>query len=379
MRFFTISILLGSLLLFSTTGCQKATIRCQRETALLRAEILDLEDKYYALKSQHESVINGTSPMVVTNNVVGSGLIQGTPVVGESWPIDGQVISGDVIYEDQMVGGLPMLQAPVEGEVYYEGQTIYDGQTLPMSTDVSPGMETIPTPAPVESSDLNLENPPATDTTTENEQTLLLPEASGMADTPALEVGFDELELNLSSDREVDRIEIVPSATRGKDLDGVAGHDGIELMIQTINSDGEPVAETGELTVTVSDQLVGEIGKWTFLPKELQLFQSRDELGNTGTLLHLPFTDRIPVSKRVEIRVSMMIGSIQYIATQQIKIKPPTGHASDNAVVGWTASDDRWLSELKSKLPPKPSVSFQSGAAKAPATAVQRPQWKPVR
>ena len=30
-------------------------MRCERETALLRAEILDLEDKYYALQAQQRS------------------------------------------------------------------------------------------------------------------------------------------------------------------------------------------------------------------------------------------------------------------------------------------------------------------------------------
>jgi len=411
MRFFTTSLLLGSLLLVSASGCQRASIQCQRETALLRAEILDLEDKYYALRSQHERSMHAAPGAVVTDNVIGSGV-----VVDSSWPVEGHVISGgmiggDVIYEDQMVNGVPMMQAPIEGEVYYDGQPyggqpyggqIYDGQVLPLASPViGSGAETIPTPTladpagSVDSMDLNLGNPSTSEPAMEDDQTLLLPDSSTGSDVPALEVGFEDIELDLSSDSEIDRVEIISGATRGKDLDGVAGHDGIELMFKAVNSDGQSVTRTGELTVTVSDNLVGEIGKWTFLPKELVLFQSRDESGNVGTLLHLPWTDRIPVSRQVEVRVAMMIDRIQYIATQQIEIKPPTGQASNDAVVGWSASDGRWLSNQKSGFQSKPSSVFQNSSfqrqsfqreslqngssTKAPATAVQRPQWKPVR
>jgi len=56
MRFSTTFILPAMALLFFVSGCKNTTtMRCERETALLRAEILDLEDKYYALQSQYRS------------------------------------------------------------------------------------------------------------------------------------------------------------------------------------------------------------------------------------------------------------------------------------------------------------------------------------
>lgn len=374
MRFFTISILLGSLLLLST-GCQNASIRCQRETALLRAEILDLEDKYYALKSQHQNMLSGGSGTVVTNNVIGSGVITGAPVVADSWPVQGEiihggVIQGDVIYDDQVISGAPMIQAPIEGEVYYEGQV------LPGVTPAAiPG---VPTPA-ADPELLELEDigsPPVdAGTDTGDGHSILLPDTEALE----LEVGFEDLELKLDGNEDVDRIEIVSSATRGKDLDGIAGHDGLEIMIQAINSNGDPIEKTGELTVTVRDNLAGEIGKWTFLPDELRLFLSRDELGHLGTLLHLPWTDKIPVSKQVEVRVSMLIGNIEYVATRQLKIKPPTGQPSNDAVVGWTINDDRWISVSQSPIQRQSAHSTNTWPTKPSSTAVQRPQWKPVR
>ncbi|QEG20560.1 hypothetical protein [Mariniblastus fucicola] len=386
MRFITIIILLGSILA-AAPGCRTTSVQCERETALLRAEILDLEDKYYALKSQHERVLTGGSNAVATNDVIGSGIVAGSPMVVNSWPVQ-----GDVIYEDQIVpGGTAVYQAPLEGEVYYDGQVYegqiyngqsYEGQVLPMaptpieSPVTNPGVETVPSAGDTNALPLDLDNQsnsPTGDTTLRNAPTLEL------SDGPELEVGFEELELQLADEQEVDRIEIVPSATRGKDLDGVAGHDGLEIMIQTLNSDGEFVDQAGELTVVVKDNLAGEIGKWTFLPKELKLFLSRDELGNMGTLLHLPWTDRIPVSKQVEVRVSMMIGSIEYVATLDLKIDPPTGQPGDNAIVGWGGEDTRWLSPSKPSTQPSVFASPQLPASKPPSTAVQRPKWKPVR
>jgi hypothetical protein len=371
MRCFTTSILLFGLLLVTAPGCQNPSLQCRRETALLRAEILDLEDKYYALKSQHESgmisdgsyVTNGVvTDGIIENGIVVGNQVMGAPIASDSYPM----IEGDIIYEDQMLPGSPsVLQAPMAGEVYYENQTM-------------PGIQTLPTPAEPESLDLQLEPSPAetlpqTETSNdEDDQAIALPYA------PELKVGHTELELDAFGE-EVERIEIVSSATRGKNLDGIPGDEGIELMVRTVGADGEFIDRNGEMTITVGDQLVGEIGKWTFLPEELKLFLSQDELGNKGTLLHLPWTDRVPVSKRVSIRVAMMIDGIQYIATQQIGIKPPTNQISEDTVVGWTTNDTRWVSDANPRPVKRQNAAPIRAPKKSPSTAVKRPQWKPVR
>ena len=364
-------------------------MRCERETALLRAEILDLEDKYYALKSHYESGAIGTSVNsgVLTGGVIGSGVIQGSPVVVGSVPmgIEGYPVNGDVIYDDQIISGSVVPGTVMPGTVIptpamgYQGEVYYEGGAIPVDqTTVDSSIESNSIPAGSQPGGLNLETPPVDEATSENEQTLLLP------DSPKLEVGFEELELELSSDTDIDRIEIVTDATHGIDLDGVPGHDGIELMIRTLNSDGEFIEQSGELTVTVKDQLAGEIGKWTFLPKELELFLSRDEFGNMGTLLHLPWTDRIPVSKQVEVRVAMMVGNVEYIATRKIDVDPPTGQRPGGAIVGWATEDNRWVSSGPTRQVQTdrlqtnrqlPSTSVYD----KPSTAIQRPVWKPVR
>ncbi len=368
MRFSTILILLGCLLLAIAPGCQKASLQCRRETALLRAEILDLEDKYYALKSQHRSAMVGEGGSVTSNGIVGNGVIVGSEVmdslgITDSYPI----LEGDVIYEDQMLpGSSTIIQGPADGEIYYEG--VVPSTQQPMMQ----GSQYAPTQTEPESYNLELETTPIDTTGTGIDQSLVLPVA------PELKVGYEDFELDALGDGVVDRIEIVTAGTRGKDLDRIAGDDGIELMVRTLSVDGAFVDKRGEMTVTINDQLVGEIGKWTFLPEELKLFLSRDELGNVGTLLHLPWSDRVPVSKQVSVRVSMIIGDVEYIATRRIGIKPPTGDVSEDKVVGWTTNDTRWITDAQ------PAPLVRRGAAptslpKTPSAAVKRPQWKPVR
>ncbi len=357
MRFLTTLLLLSVPLVLS--GCRSnTTLRCERETALLRAEILDLEDKYYALKSQYESEI-GSTGNVVTSGIVGSGIISSSPVIMDSSPI----LQGDVIYEDQIIDGtvvpgtvVPTTVVPTDGGVYYEGQPV-------------PAIQ--PTPAGAVPGTIDSNQPSTNQTNEDPDQALILPE------DPGLEVSYEGLELDLG-DGEVDRLEIVSSATRGKDLDGMPGHDGIELLVKTVNSNGDFVERNGELTVIVIDQLAGEIGKWTFLPDELKLFLSRDELGNMGTLLHLPWTEKIPVSKQVQIRVSMLIGDVEYIATLDLNIEPPTGQSDSPAIVGWAVDDARWVSSASSRPTVQVTPTTRT-IQKQPTPAIERPVWKPVR
>ena len=398
MRFLTIILL--SIASAVACGCRSQTsLQCQRETALLRAEILDLEDKYYALKSQYRDSITDGSQVVNTGGVIGSGVVtspvyidssQGypTPVImgdgvvyGE--PVYGgvmqqQIIQGDVIYEDQMMPGTAvpptlMQPAPIAEPVptLPTQESIFDeSESAPFNEDASPSLGS-------DSRAMSLETPKF-DEATADPLELMLPE-----NDVDLEVGHKELQLDFDAgQQQIDRLVIVSSATRGKDLDGIPGDDGIELMVQTLNADGDFVDFTGEMTITVQDRLAGEIGKWTFLPQELKLFLSRDELGNMGTLLHLPWTGKIPVSQTIEARVSVVIDNIEYIAKQAINIRPPTGPTNSPAVVGW-GDDNRWVSVPNSSRQNfAPSSNYASPPrfkTSRPQASIERPQWKPVR
>ena len=343
------------------SGCRSTSVQYQREMALLRAEIIDLEDKYYALKSKYERGIDG-SEMIINDGVVGSGVVN-SPTTVSQYPVE----DGQVIYTDEF------LEPVIEGDVYYDNQTYIDSPSMsPEAIQASPDSGSIE--LPFQSAPESNSAPLDTDSrSTESSQSQpAIPDAS---------VGYENMGVLF---RDVDRIEILSQGTRGKDVDGIPGDEGIELLVTTVDANQEFVEATGELTVTVRDPLLGEIGKWTFLPKELELFFSRDEFGNRGLLLHLPWIEQMPVSSNIDIRVKMLLNGIEYIATRNLRISPPQAAAPDDAIAVWTASDERWLTAGASKGTGTPTLQASTAprrppAKKGTAKTVERPKWRPVR
>ena len=87
MRFYLLTILCALAL-----GCNSDP-NCRRETALLRSEILDLEDKYYLLKSERDALLQSQGA-AVNEIYAASDAIYEQPAI-----IQGQLLQGDVIYD----------------------------------------------------------------------------------------------------------------------------------------------------------------------------------------------------------------------------------------------------------------------------------------
>lgn len=373
MRFSILSIVLLGLSVLVSSGCRSTTpIQCEREMALLRAEILDLEDKYYALKSGRENGANITG--AISGGMISGGTLPGSMVVsGNAWPT---TYSGEVIYEDQYIDGQIIDGQVINGQII-DGQIINNGVILPgvpMSDGgmIGSGIISAPTLAPTPQM-LNepAELPARPDNGIELQLDDLPPVGSGgeagindqttnVLDGPQWEIGFEST--TIDSDSQVDRIEILSSQTRGKNLDGKQGDDGVEVMVQPLDIDGYFVDAAGELTVTVVDAQAGQLGKWTFLPAELKLFLSRDEFDNTGILLHLPWADTNPVSSVVEVQVKMVVAGRAYSDAKRVRIEPSVLAGSGSASKNWTGRDG-------------PAESLD----KPRSTSIERPQWKPVR
>lgn len=110
-------------------GCN-ADPSCRRETALLRAEMLDLEDKYYLMKSQRDEALG-----------IARG-VDGSRVASEVLSADQQIGSGVIIYDEPIDGD--MLDAPVINE----GQLI-DDNSPPKAPPSARELESI-TPDPID-------------------------------------------------------------------------------------------------------------------------------------------------------------------------------------------------------------------------------------
>ena len=78
-------------------GCN-SDLRCRRETALLRAEYLDLEDKYYSLLAQSDgsTIVDGTGSV--------ASEYEHAVILDSGLPVDAGFGNGVILDSNQPVG-----------------------------------------------------------------------------------------------------------------------------------------------------------------------------------------------------------------------------------------------------------------------------------
>ena len=332
------------------SGCN-SDLKCRRETALLRAEYLDLEDKYYSLLSQSGST-------AAHSNVTSALPVSAEAYVGDASPVyygsgvNQSIIthpsSPEITYYDQS-GGYPVQNGgypvqggnfpfhrnsyPVQGETYYSPIEEY-GQIPTPANSTSPTAATADSyyPSPIENS-----NSAATESDDSNKDTLPSPDSNLNDDQSRFDLELEEAEdmheigheIKIEMDSPITEVVINKSVSQGKNFNGRPGDDGIELLLQPKSADGSVIDEAGDLTVSLvdpsADQGERQIGQWTFLKKEAQLFFAEDEFDNRGILLSLKWDKIVPVNKRltVYVRFETIDGRVME-TTSDIFIDPPS-------------------------------------------------------
>ena len=426
MRFYLLTIMC-----LLAIGCNSDP-NCRRETALLRSEILDLEDKYYLLKSERDALAQSQG-YVEEQFYADSQPIQGSPIpidaqfLGHetySQPIYDQPYSEGIVYDDGL--GYDQGVAYADGQGYYVdtgepyyGEPVYSQPTYAATAYGDPdivyendsrfqgglpngfpgtfqgqivdgaiygGQPTLAQPT--------LAEPTLAQPTLAQSKLKLAPDDSilplysgdeiGEMESDSyiedfdLEPGLDpqtnsqELDVLLEPPRDIDvgfdpgqntnaqevtEIVINRLATHGHDIDGIPGDEGLDLLIQPRSSDGQVQLIPGELTVSVIDPTQStdkqRIGLWKFVESETELFFANNELGSYGILLHLPWDQETPVSKKLTVHVRFIpSGGETFETAAEIRIDPPQPNYSpdDPMVTGWTRSDKRWNTELGSSV-----------------------------
>lgn len=315
-------------------GCRSKP-RVQRETALLRAEILDLEDKYYLLKSKYDGVVN-------------------------------------------QVG---------EGETYYEG-IIYEGDVI--HNDIAPYEQSnekldSPMPRSDQNGPVNSERLPSPKSDTDQSNSML--DSRMMLGSSDIQIALPDVN---GKELEVTGISINRDTTQGRDVDDIPGDDGIDLLVQQETSSGQVAFQTGELTVSLIDPAESSdrqrIGLWKFLPDETKLFFANDERGNRGILLHLPWDQSTPTNEELTLHVRFVTKDGHVLKTSgPLRINPPArGYSTKNPdVAKWTREDKRWIPAPDLPTTPDNASRWRtptsSDAAPALKEAIKRPVWRPIR
>jgi len=196
------------------------------------------------------------------------------------------------------------------------------------------------------------------------------------------------------------------AATRGHDVDGNPGDEGLDLLIQPRSADGQIQLVAGQLTVSVIDPNEApeqqRIGLWKFLASETELFFANDELGSYGILLHLPWDQQTPINRKLIVHVRYLTPDGRTLTTSsEVQITPPVPNYSphDPLVSGWTKRDSRWIPGLAKKLQAAKTSNWQNRqSASSPSTnpgransgirltparpakaTISKPAWRPIR
>lgn len=384
-------LILVALLCLVAIGC-RSNPRRARETALLRSEILDLEDKYYLLKSKYDGVMS----QIGEGQIIGEAYYEDAIIYeGDEWNYEGGIEPGEAEPSPADPNGVTPREyssntetnAGVRSMVQPPGQTSRTPNSQVPQSQVNAPQNAEPLPSP----------------NSESDQSNLMLNPPGTAGSSDIEIKFPRV---ISDEPYITEILINPQTTRGRDVDGVSGDEGIDLMIQPKTANGQVEFQAGELTISVIDPTETHdrqrIGLWKFLPHETKLFFAIDEQGSRGILLHLPWEQSTPVHEKLVLHVRFVTPDGRKLETTgDLRITPPApGYsAKDSVVAAWTRHDPRWIPEPDPhttgdslnwrQRSTSPGIRAANGPARntqqptqrtIPAKAeIKRPTWRPIR
>ena len=345
MRLFGLSLLL----MLVAIGCN-ADPRCRRETALLRAEILDLEDKLAfatAGSSYYEGdVLSSSGEVIISESIVDSG-------------------SPQIIYESGApYSSSPIVGAPVELEVQHQifPDSPTGSATKPVESlrpdDLNSEIDAPEPPKNLESilPDANLKEALEVELPIKDGAKTRRPASPRRRRSrPETEISLEdsplELDIDLADEQDEFITEIIVNrhASVGQNVDGQSGDEGLNLLVQPRTADGAVHVVAGELSVDLINPRASSdkqtIGHWQFLPAETELFFASDRREGEGILLHLPWEQNLPTHRNLVVSVSFTTPDGRVLSTSsRLHVNPPAADYSpdDPEVAGWTERDTRW-------------------------------------
>ena len=360
-------LMLLSLLSLGLLGC-KTDPHATREIALLRSEILDLEDQYYALKSQYRFVMENLRDG------------QGVGSVSDPYLNDGPALYGP---------GMPYCDEP---NLSFGNETIIEqGSISPQYREprITPQREELPTPRQRQPNSSQPGSRPGTSGESIDSQGGSWDSGNGILLEGSEITGQFR---RASTVMEVASVSINESATRGEDLDGIPGDEGLVLLIQPRSDAGNVIQTSGDLTVSIVDpRETGErqtLGTWQFSAAEVPNFFVRQELIQQGILLHLPWDSQVPRHPNLVVKVQFSDSTQrQHVSSGEVEIvPPPENYTPDERLIAeWLENDSRWV-DLAASHPATPGGmptyrDGETGSTPTPVRASGRsaPRWRPVR
>ncbi len=360
------TVLFLLLICWACAGCQ-VNPRTERQIALLRAEILDLEDQYYLLKSQRDSAVAQLRGC------------EGTDF--DATQFDGSLLLDGGRFDDSSESDI-WDDAP--SDIIYESPA--DSRTDPRSGR-QPGLD-VP--------NQNDRNGSGSGSRIENQPRLeeVVPDDGAFNSSTQFRDNLSSRDSS-NANGEVSQIVISRNVSGGQDLDGSPGHEGLALLIQPLDRSGRIQKQAGQLTVRVVERKPvasdRQIGLWQFTSQETESFLVKDGEPEQGILLHLPWNKQLPQGRSLTVFVSYLTNDRRQLETvlDFVIEPPPANYSPDNPLVAeWIERDSRWneidvsgnsLNSLQSRDNPSETDNPLSVESATTENGVAIPQWRPVR
>jgi hypothetical protein len=369
-------------------GCNSDP-RCRRETALLRAEILDLEDKYFVTKAQRDEALAALH---------GQGKTDVAAKIERRIRPDRIPRSSEIHYGEMIHDGQVYVDGEWHDESAYMDHYSFDGYELPIRSDhmapvdpsrsLDPTSPTHPTPSsnpqfreskprdsilvpPADDVDRQSspDSRPGRETSYRNGNSSYSASAGQSVRTSQLKNATSALSSAAITDVVIDR-----------NFSGVniaeTGEGELALLLRTRNASGVPIHSRGSITTSIVDphatSAQQRLGIWKFLPEETELFMVGDR-GNAGILLNLPFENQLPQGNEIVVMVRFQSLEGKVLETTA-RIRTDSGVRNNPRPRSEQSQDDLVAErDVRSK---GTGVDPQKSPA---ASANSGPAWRPVR
>lgn len=374
--------------LFSTAICLilagcNADPRYRRETALMRAEMVDLEDRFVVVRAQRDAAIDALHGK--GKGEIAEKIMRRSPAAERTSRFDTTHDGLIMCDEGYPIGhsispyAPPFRHAEVHpGEIYYENdpdeRAFYDKSlsvegvilesNAPSRSRSNDILDTYHNSPSGDRSDVDYPSSQNTDRSRQTTSGARATMANGNSQTGQRQAS-DSRNMHLEDDSIV-AIRVNNQASFEQD-DPLTRAPGVRLLLEPLDSKGQVRLETGSLDVSLIDPyrstVSQRIGIWKFLPEEVELFIDDQEV---GILLHLPYQGTLPRGDDVKILVRYRTRSGRLIETSS---KIPVGISQQpNSGIRIDHSDSDLITDLDKK---------QNGSIGSSET--DRPVWRPIR
>jgi hypothetical protein len=337
-------------------GCQISPV-ARREIALLKAEIVDLEDQYYRLKSEFRTA-TGREPEThqsyrqAGRTLGSSGDLYDDVIIEEGAVIeDSTGFSSDPQWNSPRVnnGQSPNSSQPSSRSIIQQRQpeNQNDNEQPERSfeeIDLDP--QSVPHDQP--------RTPSAEQWQRRNRQSQLQRNrtpATGSISTVSFDQFVDQQANHSQSSQELQSLNIASNLTAGYDRDGLVGDDGLYLFLQPLDATGQAIPAHGSIWVSLVDpQNQGDqqrVGLWKISAQEVSdAFRSFGEV-KPGVDFYLPWQEQLPQHEQLRLHVRWIAENGQFIESQmdvRVKLRGQSAGSTEQekSDVAGEVSGDLW-------------------------------------